>query len=190
MDSPSRKPSYDSNTLPDLSSRKSKRASTRSYRGSISNSSVHTTSTAATRKDQFDKSENGPAGVTSTCHLKSFHSLEKPTLRFRNQSQSTLSTIHGAGSVRSSTATSTKEGAHGSLSPLPSTSRYNLSTLPEPSLSTSRIPPLDVPSTNTYGDSQPFATTEIPTADKPLAKPPTHRRLGKLPHLSLSLFLR
>ena len=153
---PSRKEAYDSNTSPNLSSRTSMngaqyRRSTKwttsysqSYRGSISNSSVHTTSTAATREGLFDNSENGTGGVPSTSHRKSFHSLEKSTFLFRNQSQSTLGTIRDAGSARSSTITSTsKQGTcllnipsleDGDESPLPFTPRssaYELSTLPE-----------------------------------------------------------
>jgi hypothetical protein len=86
--------------------------------------------------------------------------------------------------------------------PLPSTPRsslYNLLTLLESIPSTSRTSPsspLDDPSRKPYGDSQPFATTEISTADILLARhpsseslpPPTDRRIGAT-SLSLSLFL-
>ncbi|KAI0284199.1 hypothetical protein BGY98DRAFT_582177 [Russula aff. rugulosa BPL654] len=109
---PSRKETYDSNTPSDLSSRMStngalyrtspKGTTIQSYRESISNSSVHTTSTAATYEDLFDYTEQDPGGIPSISHCKSFHSLEKPTFRFKNQSQSTSE----AGSVRSSIATS------------------------------------------------------------------------------------
>ena len=180
---PSRKRIYDSDTI------------IQSYRGSISNSSVHTTSTAATRKDLFDNLDNGPGGATSISDRKSFHSLEKPTFRFRNQSQSTIGTIRGAGSVRSSTATSTSEEETHSLGipsfegedeslPFftPRSSLYSLS-----SRSTSRVPPsalLDDLLTKQFGDSQPFATTETSTADTPLASHPSSlppqrdRRIG------------
>ena len=218
---PSRKETYDSNTPPDLSSRESmneaqyrtnnrrssKRTVIQSYRGSISNSSVHTTSTAATNKGLFDCSGPNLGGVPSISHCKSFYSLEKSTFRFGNQSQSTVGTVR-SGSVRSSTATSTSKQEIRSLnipsfededeSPLPSTphSLYNLSTLPEPSPSSSGIrpsTPLDDPSTKPYGDSQPFATMmEIPTADNPPARhpsslsTPTDRRMGTT---SLSLMV-
>jgi hypothetical protein len=62
---------------------------------------VHTTSPAATCKDLFDYTEQNPGGVPSISHRKSFHSAEKPTFRFRNQSQSTVGTSE-AGSVRAS----------------------------------------------------------------------------------------
>jgi hypothetical protein len=67
---------------------------------------VHTTSPAATCENLFDYTEQKPGGVPSISHRKSFHSLEKPTFRFKNQSQSTLGTSE-AGSVRGSLATST-----------------------------------------------------------------------------------
>ena len=167
---------------------------------------MHTTSTAATRKDPFDYPEQNPGGLPSISHLKSFHSLEKATFRFRNQSQSTVGTVRGpgAGSVRSYTATSTSEQEIRSLNtpsfegedeyPLPSettprSSLYDPSTLAEPGPSSSRIhgvppsTPLDDLSTEPYGDSRPFATTEIPTADNPPANhpsslpPPRDRRM-------------
>ena len=209
---PSRKETREYNTPPDLSSRAQYRSSSkptniRSPRGSISNSSVHTTSTAATRKDLFGYSENGPSGAPSYSHRKSSHSLEKPTFRFRNQSQSTVSTIREAGSIRSYTSTPTSkqeirssnmpsfEG--GDQSRLPSTplsSLYDPSTLLEPSSSASHIygispsAPLDNPLTEPYGDSQPFDTAEIPTGDKPSARHPsslplpTDPRMGATSH--------
>jgi hypothetical protein len=217
----SRKKIYDSNT-PSISSsrtsmngalyRRSSKETIQSYKGSISNSSVHTTSTAATRKDLLDCSELDPGGDPSISHLKSSHFLEKSMFRSRNQSQSTVSTIREAGSVSCSTATSTSEQETRSLNvtsfededepPLPSTPRssvYNLSTLPEPSPSSSRLhgvppsTPLGDPLTKPYGDSQLFATREIPTADKPPAKhpsslpPPTDRMVTpSLPHITPS----
>ena len=196
---PPQKETYDSNTSSHTPMngaqyrRSSKRTTIQSYRGSISNSSVHTTSTAATDKGLFDYSEQSPGGLSSISHRKYFHSLEKSTFRIRNQSQSSIDTISEAGSVpgRSYTATSTSKQETRLLntpsfededeSPLPSTShssQYNLSTLPEPGPSSSRygVPPsvlLDDPSTKPFGDSQPFAATEIPTADKPPARHPS-----------------
>ena len=154
----SRKKTYDSYT-PSVSSsstsmkgalyRTSSKETIQSYKGSISNFSVHTTSTTATRKDLIDRSEQGPGGVLSISDRKSFHSLDKPTFRLRNQSQSTVSTIREAGSVRSSTATSTSkqeisssnitssEDEDESPQSTPRSSVYNLSTLPGPSPSSS-----------------------------------------------------
>ena len=142
----SRKEIHDFNTPSDSSNRQpTNRTLNRRYSiKSISNSSVHTTSTVATREDLFDFPEQGPGGFPSTSHRKSFHSLEKTTFRLRNES---TDTIHEAGSVRSSTATSTSQEIRSlnipSLededeSPLPSAPRpsvHNPSTLPvlEPS---------------------------------------------------------
>jgi hypothetical protein len=184
----------------------SKGTTIQSHRGSISNSSasVHTTGTAATRKDLFDCSEQGPGGFPSISNRKSFHSLEKQTFRFRNQSLSTVGTTHEAESGRSSTTTSTLKQEIRSLNILslededvPSDSSqstlrssvYNLFTLPEPSPSSGRIhgvppsTPLDDHLTNPYGDSQLFATAEIPTADilparHPSTLPPPTDRMG------------
>ena len=117
MTFPSRKETRDFNTPSNLSSRTSVNralyrgsptgttSTIQSDRVSISNSSVHNTSTA----DLFDYTEQYPGGVYSISHRKSFHSLENRTFRFRNQSQSTVGTIRReAGSDRSSTiATST-----------------------------------------------------------------------------------
>ncbi|KAI0284342.1 hypothetical protein BGY98DRAFT_589150 [Russula aff. rugulosa BPL654] len=111
---PSRKESNDSNTPSDLSSRTSviralyrrsrKGTTIQSNRGSISNSSIHTTSED---QWQFDYTEQYPGGVYSISHPKSIHSLEKSTFPFRNQSQSTVGTIREVGSVRGSIATFT-----------------------------------------------------------------------------------
>ena len=116
MTFPSRKETRDFNTPSNLSSRTSVNralyrgsptgttSTIQSDRVSISNSSVHNTSTA----DLFDYTEQYPGGVYSISHRKSFNSLENRTFRFRNQSQSTVGTIREAGSDRSSTiATST-----------------------------------------------------------------------------------
>ena len=188
---PSRRETHDSNTPSDSSSRtsmngaqyrrSSKRTTIQSYQGSISNSSGHTTSTAASPRDPlFNNSEQNSGGAPSIYYPKSTHSREKATFRFRNQSQSTVGTIREAGSVSSYTATSSSKQTTRSLNtpsfegedefPLPSTPRsspYNLSTLPEPS--PSRIygvppsTPLDDPSTKPYGDSP----------EPPQAAPPT-----------------
>jgi hypothetical protein len=194
----SRKETYESNTPSDLSTMNGalyRRSSSESRSIRISNSSVHTTSMAATREDLFDYSEQGPGRVHSISHRKSFHSLEKPTFLLRNESI-------GDGPVRTSTATSTSkqeirssytdrevaimlawnipffEDEDGSpLPPAPRSSIYNPSTLPEPNPSSSRIygfpPSTPDPLTRLYGDSQPFATTEIPTAGNPPARYPS-----------------
>ena len=151
----SQKETYDFNTPSDSLNRTSTNRtlyrrysieSIQSFRGSISNSSVHNTSTAATREDLFDFSEHGPGGFPSTSHRKSFHSLQKPTFPIRNES---IRTIYEAGSTRSSTATSTSQEIRSlkipsfedeDESPLPSTPRssvHNPSPLPEPSPSSS-----------------------------------------------------
>ena len=167
---PSQTETHDSNTPSGLSIRTSMNGAEfrlssigttiQSDRGSITNSSMHTTSTAATRKDLIDCS------ISPISHRKSFHSLEKPTSRFKNQSQNTTA------------------------SPTPRPSVYDISTLPvprrPPGPGSNRIPPfapLDAPLTKPYGDSQPFATTETPTADNPAARhpfslPPTTDRIG------------
>ena len=111
---PSRRETYDSNTPSDLSSRTQyrrspKRTTIQSDRGSISNSSVHTTSPATIYEDLFNylDSEQHSGGVYSISDSKSLHSLEKPMFRFRNQSESSIGTISEAGSARSSIAAST-----------------------------------------------------------------------------------
>ena len=103
----SRRETYDSNTPSDPSSRTPYRRSQK-YQESISNSSVHTNCTP-TYEDLFDYSEQHPGGIFSISHRKSFHSLEKSTFRFRNQSQSSVGTTRETGSVRSSTATPISE---------------------------------------------------------------------------------
>jgi hypothetical protein len=115
MTFPSRKETRDFNTPSNLSSRTSVNralyrgsptgttSTIQSDRVSISNSSVHNTSTA----DLFDHTEQYPGGVYSISHRKSFHSLENRTFRFRNQSQSTVGTVREAESNRGSIATST-----------------------------------------------------------------------------------
>jgi hypothetical protein len=218
----SRKNTYDSYTPPVSSSRtmngalyrRSSKETIQSYKGSISNFSVHTTSTVATRKDLIDRSEQGPGGVPSISDRKSFHSLDKPTFRLRNQSQSTVGTICETGSVRSSTGTSTSkqenrssnitssedEASDEDVSPqsTPRSSVYNLSILPEPSPSSSPIygvppsTPLGDPLTKPYGGSQPFAITKTPTADDPppdIPLPFYPQQIAWVPHRSRTLFL-
>jgi hypothetical protein len=168
--------------------RRSSKEAVQSRQGSISNFSVHTTSTAATRKDLFDRSELDPGGDPSISHLKYSHSLEKPTSRFTNQSQSTVGTIGEARSVRSSKAASTSKRETRLLnippfedadeSPLHSTPRssaYNPFTDRGPGLTsiygaTPSIP-LDNLLTNPYGHFQPSATMEILEADKAPIRP-------------------
>lgn len=212
---PSRKEAYDSNTALDSSSRtsmngalyrrSSKRTTIQSDLESISNSSVHTTSTVTTRKDLFDNSEIGPGGIPSTSHLKYSHSLEKLTFFFGNHSQSTIGAVSQAGSARGSTAaTSTSKQETGLLnissfedgdeSPLHSTpcsSVYDLSAIPGPSPGSSRthgVPPstpLGDPLTERYGNSQPFTAMEIPAADNPPAEEVMDRLEDFSPYLDL-----
>src|SRR6266849_3844405 len=174
----SRKTTYDSYT-PSVSSRRTSRngalyrisskETIQSYNGSISNSSVHTTSTAATRKDLFDYPERGPGGVASISHRKSFHSLEKPTFRFRNQSQSTVGTIRQAGSARSSTTISISEEIR-SLN-IPSSEDEDES-----------LAPSTPPRSSVYNLSEPDSEPSIPT---PVNEYPT--TAPKLPPIPLSL---
>ena len=112
----SQKETYDSNTPSGSSSRTSmnrqyrrspKRNTIQSHRESISNSSVHTVSPAATSRDVFDSPEQNSGEDPSISHHKYFYSLEKATFRSRNQSQSSIGTVREAGSARSSIATST-----------------------------------------------------------------------------------
>ena len=108
---PSRKETYDFDTSSDGYRRSPKGGTIQSDRSSISNSSVLNSSVragtgAATSEDLSNYSERNPGSVPSNSHRKSFHSLEKSTIRFGNQSQSTVGIIREAGSVRSSTATS------------------------------------------------------------------------------------
>jgi p21-activated kinase 1 len=165
--------------------RRSSKEVIQSHQGSISNFSVHTTSTAATRKDLFDCSEGGDPSIS---HLKYSHSLEKPTSRFTNQSQSTVGTIGEARSVLISTATSTsrqetrllnippfEDADESPLHSTPRSSAYSLFTDRSPSLTsiygaTPSIP-LDDLLTNPYGDFHPSATMEISKADKAPIRP-------------------
>ena len=115
---PSQKETYDSNTVKShvsdgvLLYRRSPNEITtiQSDRASISNFSVHTTTTDAISEDQSNYTEQNPGGVPSNSDRKSLHSLEKPTFRFRNQSQSTIGTIREAGSIRNSTSSTHPPG--------------------------------------------------------------------------------
>jgi p21-activated kinase 1 len=168
--------------------RRSSKEVIRSHQGSISNFSVHTTSTAATRKGLFDCSEQDPGGDPSSSHLKYSHSLDKPTSRFTNQSQSTIGTIGEARSVRSSTATSTPrqetrllnippfEDAYESpLHSTPRSSAYSLFTDRGSSLTSiyGATPSISLDDllTSRYGPFQPSATMEISKADKAPIRP-------------------
>jgi p21-activated kinase 1 len=165
--------------------RRSSKKVIRSHQESISNFSVHTTSTTATRKDLFDCSEGGDPSIS---HLKYFHSLEKPTSRFTNQSQSTVGTIGKARSVRRSTTTSTsrqetrllnippfEDADESPLHSTPRSSTYSPFTDRSPSLTSiygaTPFIPLDDLLTNPYGDFQPSATMEISKADKAPIRP-------------------
>jgi hypothetical protein len=129
----------------------SKETSIRSPQGSISNFSFHS-ATAANDKDQHDYDTSNTSSISDH---KYFHSLEKPTFGFRNQSLSTLGTIRGPKSERTSTALSTPRSSQAIAPTLIRDSS------PSPVYA---IPPS--PSSGD-GDSQPFATTEISTAVTP-----------------------
>jgi p21-activated kinase 1 len=196
--------------------RKSSNETIQSYQGSISNSSVHTISTAESSDTHKDLSDlSGPRSPPAVSHhssesstgqypsifdYKTFHSLEKPTSFFRNESLSTICTTREPNSDN--------ESDSGSTSPSPSTPKQEPSSLglptledvaeiylpptprspqaivptrveaPSPSTSTGPSPvltapppPLNDPLMKSYGDSQPFATTEISTADTPSIRP-------------------
>jgi hypothetical protein len=175
---------------------------------SISNSSVHTYSTADTHKDFSDPpavshptSESPTDQYFSNFDSKSFHSLGKPTSLSRNQSLSTIRTTRepesdGEDDSGGSTLPSTpkRESSSSSLSTLedeaeissPHTPRSPQTTVPtrakapslSPSSSSSPVfaapyPPLNAPlKKSSYGDSQLYATTEIPTPYTPVIGPP------------------
>ena len=111
---PSRKETYDSNTPSDFPSRTSMngvlyhRTTIQSYQGSISNSSVHTIS-PATSHEGLLFSPSGQYRDSPIPDHKSSHSLEKLTFGLRNESSSTLCTIHEPEFDRSSIETSTPE---------------------------------------------------------------------------------
>jgi hypothetical protein len=180
---------HDSNTPSNASShtstignapyRSSSRETIQSYQESISNSSVHTTSTASTHGDLFGHSGQGPDRDFPIPDHKSSHSLEKRTFGLRNQSLSTVCTIREPESDRGSIETSTPEQELRSLS-LPSLENEAVSSLPSTPHSSAQIPvtdpspssssdcgvtlstPSDDISTNPYSDSQPSATLRAP----------------------------
>ena len=178
--------------------RRSSRETIQSYQESISNSSVHTTSTATTHEDPISPSGQGSDRDFPIPDHKSSHSLEKRTFDLRNQSLSTVCTIREPESDRSSLETSTPEQElrssslsleNEAVSSLLSTPRSS-SPVTDPSPSSSSdygitlSTPLDNTLTNPYGDSQPLAssTMEISKADKattirpaPFLPPPTDR---------------
>ena len=195
---PSRKETYDPYT-PSVSSspsingvlhHRSSKETIQSQEGSISHFSFHS-ATAAIDKDLFDLSRQehllNHSSITSNgrdpstiSDYKSFHSLKKPTFRFRNQSLSTVCTISEPESDRSSTATSTPRHRFHSLSVSsleddaesspPSTPRSSraitpiLITYPSPFLSpVNAVPPCSLDD----GDSQPLTLIETSTAVTP-----------------------
>jgi p21-activated kinase 1 len=189
----SQEETHDSNIPSNTSSR------TSTYQGSISNCSVHTTSTATTHgEDLFGLSGQGPDRDFPTPDHKSSHSLEKLTFSLRNQSLSTVCTTREPESDRSSIETSTPQLRSLSLSSLsleneavsslrstPRSSAYSPATDSSQSLSSNLgvtvFTPLDDLLTNPYGDSQPPATMEVSKADEapirpaPFLPPPTDR---------------
>jgi p21-activated kinase 1 len=169
-----------------------------SHQGSISNSSFHT-ATVAIDKDILDLSEQGPYPPVSHHSLdlsggrdpsisdhKSFHSHQKQTFGFRNQSLSTVCATREPESNRA-TATSTpeekfrplglslpslKDGAESSLPSTPRPSRAialtvitDLSPIPSPIYTGTPSPPSD------DGNSLPLATVKISTPDTPFIRP-------------------
>ena len=174
--------------------RRSSKETIRSYQGSISNSSVHTTSTTTTHEDLLGPSGQGPDRNLPIPDHKSSHSLEKLTFGDRNQSLSTVYTIHEPETDRSSIETSTptqelrllslpsfEDEAVSSLPSTPRSSAYSLVTDPSPILSSNYSATLSTPSddllTKPYSDPQPSATMEISKADKA----PTIRHAPFLP---------
>ena len=190
---PPRKETYDSYT-PSVSSsasmngvlhRKSSMETIQSQEGSISNFSFHSATAAIDNKDLSGQghlsnySSNSYSGQDP--YRKSFHSFEKPTFRFRNQSLSTVCTIREPESDRNSTATSTSRQRFRSLSDSsleddaesspPTTPRSSraitptLTTGPNSSPSHVHADPPSLPSGD--GDSRPLATVEVSTAVTP-----------------------
>ena len=164
----SQKETHDSNIPSNTSSRIS------THQRSISNFSVHTTSTIRD-EDLFGHSESGqgPDRDFPIPDHKSSHSLEKPTDHgLRNQSLSTIYTVREPESDHSSIETSTpnQELCSLSLPTLPSTlfsSAIIPFTVPSPSSSSNYGVTLSTDHlTELYGDSQPSATVEILKADK------------------------
>jgi len=200
----SREETYDSNTPSNPSSHsRCSQETIIQCQGSISNFSVHTTSTAAHEEDPFGPSGRGSDRDSPYPDHKSSHSLEKLTFCLRNQSLSTVCTIHEPESDRSSIEIPTPEQELRSLSlPSPSLENEAISSLPSTPRSSSYSPvtdpspsssynyhatptaPLDdllTKVTKPYSDSQPSASMGISKADKapirptPFLPPPTDR---------------
>ena len=191
----SQKETHDSNVPTNTSShssitgnvlyRRSSKETIQPYRGSISNSSMHTTSTATTHEEDLSGPSwgQGPDRNLPIPDHKSSHSLEKLTFGDRNQSLSTVYTIREPESDRSSIEASTptqelrslslaslEDKAVSSLPSTPRPSAYSPVTDPSPRSSLNYDYALSTPSddilTKPYGDSQPSATMEISKADK------------------------
>ena len=169
--------------------RRSSKETIRSYQGSISNSSVHTTSTTTTHEDLFGPSGQGPDRNLPIPDHKSSHSLEKLTFGDRNQSLSTVYTIREPETDRSSIETSTptqelrslslpslENEAASSLPSTPRSSAYIQGTDPGPSLRSNfgvtHSTPSDDLLTKLYGNSQPSAIMETFKTDKAPAPRP------------------
>ncbi|KAI0286016.1 hypothetical protein BGY98DRAFT_253115 [Russula aff. rugulosa BPL654] len=157
--------------------RRSSEKTIQSYRGSISNSSMHTTSTVTTHEEDLSGPSwgQGPDRGFPIPDHKSSHSLEKLTFGDRNQSLSTVYTIREPEFDRSSIETSTptqelrslslhslEDKAVSSLPSTPHSSAYSPVTDPIPSSSLNYDYALSTPSddllTKLFGDSQPSAT--------------------------------
>lgn len=165
---------------------------------SISNSSFHTNhATTAIDEDMFGLSRQRPLPLVSRNSSdssserviisddKSFHSLNKTTSGFRNQSLSTVSTTHEHQSNRNSgtsfipmqnscspSLSHLQDEAESFLSSTPSSSRAiapSLITDPSPSQIPVYVDPLTPPLND--GDYQPLANMEISTADTPSIRP-------------------
>ena len=173
----SRKRTHDSYT-PSVSSsrtsrngapfRRSSKETIQSYKGSISNFSMHTTSTVGTRKDLIDYPEQGPGGAPSMSGCKSLYSLEKPRFRCRNQSQSTEGTIRDVPSVRSSTAISTSEQEIRSLIPsFEDDDESPLHSTPRPSVVRSHSTQAECDSDSDDGDLESMSTSDVTTPTTP-----------------------
>lgn len=160
---------------------------TQSYQGSISNSSVHTISTATTHEDLLDPLGRGPDRNFPIPNHKSSHSLEKQAFGLRNHSLSTVSSTTSepksdcsSSSVEPSTpmqelrslrlGPSLENEAVSSLLSTPRSSAYSPVTDTGPSSNSNYGVTLSTPLndllTKPYGDSRPPATMEISKADK------------------------
>jgi p21-activated kinase 1 len=166
---------------------RSSKETIQSHQESISNFStsfsVHT-ATAAIHKELFHHSGQGPLPSSESSHHpsessngrdptisdhKSFQSLQKPTFGLRNQSVSTVSTIRGPESNRSSAPTSTPRQSFRPPS-LPSLEDADESSLPSTPRSSWGIAPTLVtdprPSPSTVS-----SVSSSPTSDDHLLRP-------------------